>query len=265
MKIITVGTDNKGYYPLLLESCKKNKLNLVNLGFGKPWTGFTMKHELLKNYLETADENEIILCIDAYDVVILQPEKTILQTFLSFNTNILFADQTSLFTKLQYYHWKGRVHNAGCFIGYVKYIKQLIDIICKPEYIELFHKDDQQILNYTMNQPEYRSFYEKNTKCDRLNQLFFVTNAIHYFNYGYLTNREIEIPDGIGVLHLAGGMNGNVYLESKGFDISQVKDIDLLFKINQLKDINRVQFTCLCFFIIPSVCMLLFNMIDKIL
>ena len=42
MKIITVGTHNKGYYDILQESCKRNNLELINLGWEKEWVAREM-------------------------------------------------------------------------------------------------------------------------------------------------------------------------------------------------------------------------------
>ena len=81
MKILTVGTHNKGYYEILQGSCKRNNLELINLGWGKEWKGFTMRYDLMDEYLDKQDDNEIIMFIDAYDVFLLEGEKEILKKF----------------------------------------------------------------------------------------------------------------------------------------------------------------------------------------
>jgi len=37
--IVTVGTDISGYYNILIDSCKRLNLNIINLGLNKKWTG----------------------------------------------------------------------------------------------------------------------------------------------------------------------------------------------------------------------------------
>ena len=52
LKNISVATKkNIGYYKILVKSCKKNNIDLVLLGVGKKWEGFTMRFELWLNYL----------------------------------------------------------------------------------------------------------------------------------------------------------------------------------------------------------------------
>ena len=47
LKNITVATEkNIGYYSVLVESCKKNNIDLIVLGLGQKWTGFTMRLNL---------------------------------------------------------------------------------------------------------------------------------------------------------------------------------------------------------------------------
>ncbi len=66
--IVTVGTDISGYYNILIKSCKRLSLNIINLGLNKKWSGLTMKYSLLKEYLQKLDNNDVVLFIDAYDV-----------------------------------------------------------------------------------------------------------------------------------------------------------------------------------------------------
>ena len=91
MNTITVGTENNGYYNILKESCKKNNIKLNNIGYKKKWTGFTMRYELLYDYLNKIDDDTIILFIDAYDVIILKDKSEIINKFKKFKKNIVFG------------------------------------------------------------------------------------------------------------------------------------------------------------------------------
>jgi hypothetical protein len=44
MKIITVATNSKYYFPYLKESIKRNGGELVVLGYNEEWTGFSLKY-----------------------------------------------------------------------------------------------------------------------------------------------------------------------------------------------------------------------------
>ena len=97
MKNITVATkENIGYYNILTKSCKKYNVQLVVLGLGQKWEGFTMRFKLWLDYLNKLNNNEIVMINDAYDVIILQDSKIIRNKFLKFNTKIVFSGEISL-------------------------------------------------------------------------------------------------------------------------------------------------------------------------
>ena len=68
LKNITVATHkNKGYYKILEESCKRNDIDFIVLGFGQKWEGFTMRWKLWDNYLNKLNDNDIVMINDAYE------------------------------------------------------------------------------------------------------------------------------------------------------------------------------------------------------
>ena len=136
MKVVTVATHNDGYYNILKESCKRNKLNLVTLGFNQRWKGFTMRYELIKEYLKHIKDNEIILIVDAFDVIILQNEEEIIKKFKKFNKKIVFSVQNGLISKILFKKCNQNVLNQGTYIGYVKYLKLLFRILNKRRYLK---------------------------------------------------------------------------------------------------------------------------------
>jgi len=104
---------------------------VTNIGLNKPWKGFIDRLLVVRRYLATLPDTDIVCFTDAYDAVILNPD-TILPTFLSLNTDILFSAETSC------YPWahvasmyppsptKYRYLNAGGYIGYVWALKQIL-------------------------------------------------------------------------------------------------------------------------------------------
>ena len=122
LKNIVVATEKKGYYHVLEESCKRHNIELIPLGMGEEWTGFTKKFELWRDYLNTLDDNEIVMINDAYDVVILEDGDTIIKKFKSYNKNIVMCTQIkSYFTELVFNKCKNfdSVIASGSMIGYV--------------------------------------------------------------------------------------------------------------------------------------------------
>ena len=65
MKIITVATQTKGYFKAYSESCKKNNLELIVLGWNEKWKGFLWKFNLMQEYIASLNDNEIVIFTDA--------------------------------------------------------------------------------------------------------------------------------------------------------------------------------------------------------
>ena len=86
-----VVTEKKGYYHVLEQSCKRHNIELIPLGMGEEWTGFTMRFNLWLKYLNTLDDDEIVMINDAYDVIILEDSDTIIKKFKTYNKNIVIC------------------------------------------------------------------------------------------------------------------------------------------------------------------------------
>lgn len=244
MKNITIATkENIGYYSLLVESCKKNNIELVVLGLGEKWTGFTMRFKLWLNYLNQLDDNEIVMINDAYDVIILENSEKIVKKFKKFNAYVVFGNQCGI----QEYFIKQKEQTLcfGNIIGYVKYIKHIIHILIKNKNLwKKFNDDDQLIINY---------LYEKDNKLKEIikidinNDIFFIASDIdrilniNYLLYGKLNGLKMENHQllnennkPISVLHLPANMNGNLYLNYIGYDTSNINLKIELYKFAQI-------------------------------
>ena len=182
LKNIVVATEKKGYYNVLEESCKRHNIELIPLGMGEEWTGFTKKFELWRDYLNTLDDNEIVMINDAYDVVILEDGDTIIKKFKSFNKNIVMCTQIkSYFTELVFNTCKNfdSVIASGSMIGYVKYLKELVNLIFKhPNLWEKYKNDDQMIIQEVCNYEN--TFFKNNIVLDTNQKLFFATTGSDY-------------------------------------------------------------------------------------
>jgi GR25 family glycosyltransferase involved in LPS biosynthesis len=139
--VVTVATDiTKLTY--LEKSSSFFAIDYVNLGEGVKWNGGEMsiyadvsgggqKVNLVKAQLEKYDDYDIILFVDGYDVFFAHNLDEIINRFLSFNCDILFAgeifcwpDQSlspSFVANTKYKHL-----NSGCYIGYTKDLKKIM-------------------------------------------------------------------------------------------------------------------------------------------
>jgi hypothetical protein len=174
MKIITVATHSDYYYPTLVNACRQLGLTLIVLGWGEKWKGYYWKFRLMKNYISTLDDMEIVVFVDAFDVIPLYPEHVITEKFLQFKKPIVISTElppSNLLLYLGYRDiftpYRNKYVNSGCYIGYVKYLKQMFRIM---EFLHpKFHlTDDQVILNKSLEHP----FFKKNVALDAKNVLF---------------------------------------------------------------------------------------------
>jgi DNA-directed RNA polymerase subunit H (RpoH/RPB5) len=71
MKLITYATHNTGYFNSLKESAKKNNFELIIIGYGNKWEGFTKRINDIILYLKNINNNELVCIIDAFDCIVL--------------------------------------------------------------------------------------------------------------------------------------------------------------------------------------------------
>lgn len=194
MHIITVATHSEGYFPWLKMSCERNNIDLVVLGWGKEWKGYTWRCHLILEYIKNLQDDEIICFIDAYDVIILQSAQEIENSFLNMVGNkkdLIIVGEEKLCTipQLIYYHLAFGIHsfneyklNAGSYIGYVSMIKKLLYGLLK---INNDDSEDDQILLLKYYNNNYNNILvdeKSNMFLVLLNSLFEIDNYCTIYN-----------------------------------------------------------------------------------
>jgi len=199
MKFITVATKNEGYFPYLIESAKVNNCDLVVLGFGEKWQGFTWKFKLMIDYIKNLDPNEIICFIDAYDVIFLQPSYIIEERFkeITLNNNGIVISEdinVNLISSILWTKCKNTYINSGTYMGYVNKILPLLENICKIYNCDNKNSDDQLFIqNYCNNNPKLFNI-------DTNKFIFLVSiinknldvNNISFYNNELYYNKEVK-------------------------------------------------------------------------
>ena len=175
VKLITVVTHDSGYLKWLEESCKRYNVNLIKLGWGQKWQGFAWRFTLMINYLKSIDKDELVIFIDAYDVLLLRPLDDIEETFNSIikisNKKIIISCENNnnallkLFGNMQFGQCKSLGINAGTYMGRAK---DLLDIYNKlTQDVNFKNNDDDQVLFTTM--------------CNNNNDLFYIDSDHNIF------------------------------------------------------------------------------------
>jgi len=200
--VITVATHNEGYFDALKQSCKNNNINLIVLGFNEKWQGFSWRFNLINNYIKNLKDDDIVLFVDAFDVMIVDKIEEIETRFKEFNKPIVISYQNLSFIELLGYYfiygYTENTINAGTYIGYVYALKKLFNMI-KEKYKnyseEEFNKlDDQKILALICkNNNKYITFDKKS----------YIFNTIPFKNFfefiNHLMNNSYNIKDNFDI------------------------------------------------------------------
>lgn len=155
MKLITVITEPKEYFPILQSQANKLGYDLILLGLNEKWKGFSWRFYKIKKFLETiTDDNEILIIVDGYDVIPLQGPNIVRQRFISFNCNILVSRDVTLNNFISLY-MRGRIFtkcrnqgiNVGLYMGYKSAIIKMYDYLeHKFDIMNNPNLDDQRII-----------------------------------------------------------------------------------------------------------------------
>lgn len=201
VKVICYATHPDQYYYNLVESAEKFNYELITLGMGTKWKGFGDKYigyyDFLKNY---KNKEDIILFVDAYDVLLCRDSKDIITTYKKNYNKVVFNCEPS---SLSYSHSlikkkymnvykipecgnnceKCQFINSGVFIGKVKDIEKIVKLFINSSNYS-HNTDDQKIINdkYTNKEIDIEIDYKgvlfgvKCDDCDSFNPNISVNN-----------------------------------------------------------------------------------------
>lgn len=93
MQLLTVATHAEGYYPLLLSSARQYGYTCTTLGWQQPWRGLAWKLDLYLAALNTLPDDEPVLCVDGYDVIVTAPADELLAQFKALGQPLVFSGQ----------------------------------------------------------------------------------------------------------------------------------------------------------------------------
>jgi len=191
IQVVTVATEKVDGYNRFIDSCNKYNIPCITLGMGKNWEGLDLQNSpggghkvtLFKEYINKLNEdndNRIVIFTDSYDVVFNSNLYDIVNKFINFDCDILFAAEIycwpdkTLIKDYPYTESKFKYLNSGGIIGNVKSYRKLLEFSIK-------NSDDDQ-LYYTL------SFLNKGIHLNKLNikldyncEIFQCLNGIFYY------------------------------------------------------------------------------------
>lgn len=175
VRVVTVATKDDGYLPTLRHSLPC----LEVLGFNRPWNGYISKFEYLDERLRDFNDDQIVVFIDAYDVI-YNPAKGDVQSigeeFKKFNVDILFsATNFSTYSPMAQFYVKKVFFglfdttytvNCGLFMGYAWALRRLIQDAYTLSSICDGELDDERLVNMSLNKFGSRVYTLPRTPCD---------------------------------------------------------------------------------------------------
>lgn len=168
--VVTVATKREGYYDALVESCRRNGLELVVLGYGQPWQGFAWRFLLVKDFIETIHDKDIVIFLDAYDMISTQPSDIVKQRFLSFHAPLVMSvenmknrSRISTYMRNQVFGYCKKANVCGgAYMGYVYALKKLYAYLQQHFDPHDFEKlDDQRLLTFVCQDNKFVHQYIK--------------------------------------------------------------------------------------------------------
>ena len=261
--VITVTTDNKGYFDALKEGCDKYGFDLKIIGYGEKWGGFVWRFKKIKEYLmnSSMDSKNITIVVDGYDTLCINSKDELLRRFLNMKTNILFSrDGLSESFLLQYGQDKvfkscnGLRLSAGLYMGYTKSIWELTNLMCEMFDCNDPSLDDQRIITQLCR--ENNDFYRNNIKIDKNSEIFY--NLLPNSIFTSDVNMDKHIVNGkfygnkVSPIFLGGPGNVNMDTIAKLYKFN-IKKIVKRHRLHHVKNVIKIYHR----YIIPELCCLI--------
>ncbi|KEG01916.1 procollagen lysine 5-dioxygenase, putative [Plasmodium vinckei vinckei] len=98
LHVLTFATHEQGYFKTLQESCKELNIDLVVLGMGNKWEGFISKLINVKEYLKKCNDKDIILFVDGFDTIFVQPSNVIIERYILNYDNLFVCTSESAYS-----------------------------------------------------------------------------------------------------------------------------------------------------------------------
>lgn len=227
-QVVCVSTHSEGYSEFFDQSCVRNGIKPIILGLGAEWKGFTTKFWLLQKYLDTVDDDAVILFVDRFDVIFVRPLDTLFAFYRRITQNlsrplIYISTEEEEFIKFQtawaevkYGTYRGRVINSGSYISTAGLMRKVLDDIAKSSHMKNeYYQDDQAMLTqYLQEHPEVPVMLDNNRRflvypnmrldiganshIDKVNKTFTYKNSKPYLIHRNVSGKLTKILDDLG-------------------------------------------------------------------
>lgn len=203
--IVTYATHSERYFELLKQSCP----DIIILGDGKPWNGFSDKVEATIEFCKSKKPEDIICFVDGFDSVILSSKEEILEKYRSFNIPLVFSEAATASTIMVKYlqdkifgKCKDDRLNSGLFIGTAKSIIDFWEDIQFMEDDQVYATHKCNKITYMKIDKEHKIFYNY-APADTIN----VKNNALFINNNKIATSIISCPGNNNINHILSQLN----------------------------------------------------------
>ena len=254
MLTLTYATHSDGYFPVLQQSAHHYGFRLEVLGWGLIWLDSITRLKCYKSRLEQLPAQEIVLVVDAYDVVLVAPAQVLQHQFEQSKQAILISNQRyfphtwvmrSLADYVMGVDFNGNYRNwlkkeaygrpcMGALVGRAGALVALFSSLLEIER-ELNKQHDQIALNTYMQRTE--RFSQIDNQCRVFQSLWRTRGAFPGRGQFHLEDAqaEIELLDGRlynpetqtspSVIHAPFSLDIDPLLQSLGYDLQHSQKV----------------------------------------
>ena len=155
----------------LIKSCKENNVNMNVDGIGSKWNGNKDKPTNFIKFLNECKDDQIVMFVDANDVIFYDNPENIKKKFLEFNKNIVVSAEKYCWPDkeiTEYYPEETkneifRYVNSGGYMGYVKDLKEMLNTYNIGKNCLKYNQKDNKIPEgYVSDQRCLHKYYLEN-------------------------------------------------------------------------------------------------------
>ncbi len=176
----------------MMEALQKLGWTYFQLAKGEKWTGWKMRMEAYIQFAKSQPLDSILILIDAYDALPIRSPLQFVETFESFQTNIVVGAETMCFGNcVQLDRFKGNTTlqhpyvQGGCVVGRPTAVITLYEWIVKQNI-----QDDQMGIAMFMNTfPNFSIALDENCKLV-VNDNFGTSGVVHKSENGFIFEKN---------------------------------------------------------------------------
>mgnify|MGYP001565801898 FL=1 len=140
VEVVTYANKSQGMFEDLVKNTFGVPIKV--LGWGTKWNGFNDKYRGMSEYLKTKRDTDIVIFLDGFDTKINKDPQDVVKLFEKCDCKILVSKGPNPGDHLLGTCRDGIAANSGMYMGYVKFLKVMID-----EALSYTCEDDQVNLN----------------------------------------------------------------------------------------------------------------------